>query len=75
METDDVKRLRDLEAENAALKRIVADRALVIDQGEQVATKKVDFGPRPTDGGHIPNGRRIIRKTRLQGDGNLSSGS
>ncbi|MCO5297204.1 MAG: transposase [Fimbriimonadaceae bacterium] len=31
METQDVKRLRDLEAENAALKRIVADQALVID--------------------------------------------
>jgi putative transposase len=31
METQDVKRLRELEAENAALKRIVADQALVID--------------------------------------------
>ena len=31
METDDVKRLRDLEAENAALKRIVADQSLTID--------------------------------------------
>lgn len=31
METQDVKRLRELEAENAALKRIVADQALIID--------------------------------------------
>jgi putative transposase len=31
METQDVRRLRELEAENAALKRIVADQALVID--------------------------------------------
>lgn len=31
METQDVKRLRELEAENSALKRIVADQALVID--------------------------------------------
>jgi len=31
METQDVKRLRELEAANAAPKRIVADRALVID--------------------------------------------
>lgn len=31
MEVDDVRRLRDLEAENAALKRIVADQALLLD--------------------------------------------
>jgi putative transposase len=31
METQDVKRLRELDAENAALKRIVTDQALVID--------------------------------------------
>ena len=31
MEGDDVKRLRELEAENAALKRIVAEQALTID--------------------------------------------
>ena len=31
METDDVKRLRELEAENASLKRIVAEQALTID--------------------------------------------
>jgi len=31
METQDVRRLRELEAENSALKRIVADQALVID--------------------------------------------
>lgn len=31
METQDVRRLRELEAENAALKRIVADQALLLD--------------------------------------------
>lgn len=31
LQTQDVKRMRELEAENAALKRIVADQALVID--------------------------------------------
>ena len=31
METDDVRRLRELEAENAALKRIVANQALELE--------------------------------------------
>ncbi|RYG28234.1 transposase [bacterium] len=31
MESDDMRRLRELEAENAALKRIVAEQALTID--------------------------------------------
>jgi hypothetical protein len=31
METDDVRRLKELEAENAALKRIVANQALELD--------------------------------------------
>lgn len=39
METQDVKRLRELEAENVALKRIVADQALVIDRAGKLLRK------------------------------------
>lgn len=39
LETQDVKRLRELEAENAALKRIVADQALVIDATSKLLRK------------------------------------
>ena len=39
MESQDVKRLRELESENAALKRIVADQALVIDATGKVLRK------------------------------------
>lgn len=39
METQDVKRLRELEAENSALKRIVADQALIIDATSKVMRK------------------------------------
>ena len=39
METQDVKRLRELEAENSALKRIVADQALVIDATSKLLRK------------------------------------
>ncbi len=37
MKADDAKRLRELERENARLKRIVADHALNIDALEEVA--------------------------------------
>lgn len=37
MKADDVKRLRDLERENAALKRIVADKEVEIDALKEVA--------------------------------------
>jgi putative transposase len=39
MQTDDVKRLRELEAENAALKRIVANQALEIEAVTRVFRK------------------------------------
>ncbi len=39
MEAQDVRRLRELEAENAALKRIVADQALVIDATSKLLRK------------------------------------
>ena len=37
MKTDDAKRLRDLERENARLKKIVADQALDIDALKDIA--------------------------------------
>jgi hypothetical protein len=47
MKADDVKRLKELERENARLKRIVADQALNIDALEEVAKgrMKVKFTP------------------------------
>ncbi len=51
LESDDVKRLRDLEAENAALKRIVADQALVIDATSKLLRKN---GLRPPSEGRGP---------------------
>ena len=47
METDDVRRLRELEAENAALKRIVAEQALAIDATGRLLRKN-GFRP-PSD--------------------------
>ena len=40
LEVSDVRRLRELEAENARLKRIVAERDLEIDVMREVAKKK-----------------------------------
>ena len=37
MKADDVKRLKELETENARLKRIVADKELAIDALREVA--------------------------------------
>ena len=51
METDDVKRLRALEAENAALKRIVADQALLLDATGKLLRKN---GFRPPNDGRGP---------------------
>jgi putative transposase len=39
MQTDDIRRLRELEAENAALKRIVANQALEIEATRTVLRK------------------------------------
>jgi len=40
METSDVKRLKQLEAENRALKKLVAERDLEIDVMKEIARKK-----------------------------------
>jgi putative transposase len=39
MQTDDIRHLRELEAENAALKRIVANQALIIEATKSVMRK------------------------------------
>jgi putative transposase len=51
VDQEDVRRLRDLEAENAALKRIVADQALVIEATGKLLRKN---GFRPPSGGPRP---------------------
>ena len=51
MEADDVRRLRELEAENAALKRIVADQALLLDATGRLLRKN---GLRPPNEGRGP---------------------
>jgi hypothetical protein len=57
---DDVKRLRELERENARLKRIVADQALNIDALEEVARgrMKVKFTPSCWRGGVVGGASR-----------------
>jgi putative transposase len=52
METDDVRRLRELEAENAALKRIVANQALELEATAKLLRKN---GFRPPSAGRGPS--------------------
>ncbi len=41
MKADDARRLRELERENARLKRIVADKELEIDALKEIAQRKL----------------------------------
>ena len=52
METEDVRRLKELEAENAALKRIVANQALELEATGKLLRKN---GFRPPSAGRGPN--------------------
>jgi len=52
METDDVRRLKELEAENAALKRIVANQALELEATGKLLRKN---GFRPPSAGRGPS--------------------
>lgn len=52
METEDVRRLKELEAENAALKRIVANQALELDATSKLLRKN---GFRPPSAGRGPS--------------------
>jgi putative transposase len=52
MDTDDVRRLKELEAENAALKRIVANQAIELEATGKLLRKN---GFRPPSGGRGPS--------------------
>lgn len=52
LQTDDVRRMRELEAENAALKGIVADQALEIDATRKLLRKN-GFPPPSVGRGRI----------------------
>ena len=52
METEDVRRLRELEAENSALRRIVANQALELDATAKLLRKN---GFRPPSAGRGPS--------------------
>ena len=52
MQTEDVRRLKELEAENAALKRIVANQALELDATGKLLRKN---GFRPPSAGRGPS--------------------
>ncbi|MCU0316128.1 MAG: transposase [Fimbriimonadaceae bacterium] len=52
MQTDDVRRLKELEAENAALKRIVANQALELEATGKLLRKN---GFRPPSAGRGPS--------------------
>lgn len=53
MSVPDVRRLRELEKENARLKRIVAERDLEIDAMKEVLSKSGDRSPAPGGGGDV----------------------
>ncbi len=65
MESDDVKRLRPLEAENAALKRIVADQTMLLDATGKLLRKK-GFGPERRSGAAILVRERISARKNCQ---------
>ena len=51
MESDDIRKLKDLQSENQALKQIVADQALLIDASKKLLRKN---GLRPPTEGRRP---------------------
>jgi hypothetical protein len=48
MESDDIRKLKDLQSENQALKQIVADQALLIEASKK-QLRKIGLRP-PTEG-------------------------
>ena len=48
MESDDIRKLKDLQSENQALKQIVADQALLIEASKKLL-RKIGLRP-PTEG-------------------------
>ncbi len=51
MESDDIRKLKDLQSENQALKQIVADQALLIEPSKKLFRKN---GLRPPTKGWVP---------------------
>lgn len=74
METPDVKRLRELEAENAALKRIVADQALVIDATRKLF-RKMAYRFRPPHGSADTDGPWPFSAAGQLAHGGLQAGA
>lgn len=64
LEVADVRRLRELEAENARLKRIVAERDLEIDVMKDIA-KKSGEGPRSSAPGGLCDATRAVTAASL----------
>ena len=62
LEVADVRRLRELEAENARLKKMLAERDLEIDVMKEVSKKS---GERSTAPGDLRDDTRIIATSRL----------
>jgi putative transposase len=55
MESDDIRKLKDLQSENQALKQIVADQAQLIEAIKKLLRKN---GLRPKVGGSLPDVQR-----------------
>ena len=66
MEASDVKKMKDLEEENAKLKRIVANLTLENDAIKTVLEKKYGGPGRQTGGGKIISGRKDFCSPGLQ---------
>ena len=72
MEGDDVRRLRELEAENAALKRIVAEQALGHRRDGEAPAKKWVSASERRAGATFLDGGRSLQATGVQDDGDLA---
>jgi putative transposase len=69
MRADDVKRLKELETENARLKRIVADKELEVVALKEIARGRMKVKPSPGCGCGVASrrpcaGRRLVRARR-----------
>ena len=67
MKADDAKRLKELERENARLKRIVADQALDIDALREVAKETFEPGTSARCGRDAPGPVRHVAAARVSG--------
>ena len=72
MKANDAKRLKELEGENARLKKIVANQVLDIDMLRDVARGNSDPEPQTQRGSDAARTVRGFTTTRLQGGGSTS---